>query len=177
MRSLLIQGINAKKMQLRNNSGQEFRSLVESISLNRTVLICSPYRTDLIYESKENLEEPILRLWCKIAGADFNAKLLSEFARGDNEYVTFENYFTSLKKLSFSPFWFSLYRSQFYRVIRQEPNHPVHRKLIGCAEFLATKKYYKVLRRFLRPNDEYALNPFLSSRDIAEDAQQNYLTN
>ncbi len=177
MNSLIIQGVEALRFQFRANSGQEFRSLIESITLKRSALICSPYRIDLIYDSVENIQDRVLILWGKMVGMKRHEINKKSFLAGNDELSTLSNYFFALRMLSFSPYWFRLYRTQFFKVVGQEPDHPVHKKLIGCGNFLVTKKHYKMLKRFMRPNDTYLFPGMMNNREFARIANKLYLSN
>ncbi len=177
MYSLIVQGLAAKKLQFKNHSGQEFRSLIESMTLNKSVLICSPYRIDLIYSSNSNLQTPIKKLWCKISDVPYCKKVSGSFLQASDEVGTFFNYFHSLKQLSFSPQIFKLYKNQFHKVVTQEPNHVIHKKLIDCAYYLSKKRNFKVLKRFLYTKSDFRFYKLIDPLEMAKKARSSYLIN
>jgi hypothetical protein len=140
MYSITIQGANTSSFQFKNSSGQSFRSLVESLVLNSATLISSKYRIDLIYKSETDYQDEILRIWCKLIGKEFTTAVKLKFLRSQGRHETLEQYFTSLIYLARIPAWFKEYSRQLNLVLRQEPNHPIHKEIIGCALHLAKQK-------------------------------------
>lgn len=140
MYSITIQGANTNSFQFKNNSGQSFRSLVEGIVLNPATLISSRYRIDLIYKSEKNHQDEILRIWCKLTGKEFTTAVKQKFLRCHGRHETLEHYFLSLIYLARIPSWFKEYSKQLNLVLRQEPNHPILKEIVGCALHLAKQK-------------------------------------
>jgi hypothetical protein len=137
MFSLIVQGAHANSFAFKQHSGFEFKSFVENLTLSNVTLISSRYRIDLIGSSSEDRMEDIMRAWCRITGRDFNSTNKRKFIRSKGRKEAMENYFTSLLYLLRMPDWFMEYAEELNKVISQQPDHPIHKELINCAQFLA----------------------------------------
>jgi len=177
MYSITVQGVCTGGFQFRNNSGQEFRSLIESMVLNYVTLICSPYRIDLIYYSDQNRQEEVIKTWCKVIGKEFTSSVSKRFLKSEGLESILENYFTSLLYLSRIPEWFQQYSRQFNLTTEQEPNHPIHKKILDCARFLASRQ--SSIKFPLTITNHHSLAYYLlkDHKDFAIQAAKNYLNN
>lgn len=177
MYSLTIQGAHASSYRFKSNSGQEFRSFVESLTLNATTLICSTYRTDLLYLGEEDHQEEIMKAWCKLVGKSISPEVRRRFIRAKGEKNTLESYFISLIYLARMPSWFNNYSKQLNLTIDQEPKHIIHKKIVGCAMHLKSLNQ-SPFHPFI--NDDYNhVTHFLlkNTRSFAVEATKNYLSN
>jgi hypothetical protein len=177
MNSFTIQGVNTGSFQFRHNSGQGFRSLVESLVMNSATLISSKYRIDLIYNSETDRQDDILKLWCTLTGKKFNIAVKQKFLKSRGRHETLEHYFTSLIYLARMPAWFSDYSRQLNLVLLQEPNHPIHKDIVGCARHLAKQK--NSIHLPLDATDKYGVaQRLIKNMDaFASSAAQGYLKN
>jgi hypothetical protein len=177
MYSITIQGANTGSFQFKNNSGQGFRSLVESIVLNSATLISSKYRIDLIYKSETDHQDEILRIWCKLTGKEFTTAVKRKFLRSQGRHETLERYFISLIYLARIPAWFKDYSRQLNLVLHQEPNHPIHKEIVGCALHLARQK--NSIHLPLDASDKYGVAHHLikNMNAFAKSAAHGYLKN
>jgi hypothetical protein len=177
MYSITIQGTHTGNYQFRNNSGQEFRSLVENIVLNCATLICSKYRIDLIYHSDRDRQEEIIKAWCKIVGKEFSSGSKLKFIRSSGRQETLENYFVSLIYLARIPDWFQEYSRQLNLTIDQEPNHPIHKEIVGCAMYLSSCKDSIYLPLNRANKHTIACHLLKNTNAFARKAAQDYLNN
>ena len=177
MYSLRIQGDIASKFAFKQNSGHEFRSFVESLVLNYVTIVCSKYRTDLIYFSEHDRQDELLRAWFKVCGIPFDLKLAEEFKRSEGQNEVFENYFVDLVYLARKPDRFYLYQKQLSLTVQQEPKHPIHQKLISCAQHLAsnTKSFSTPLIMADTPSVAYQI--LKETKTFATNAASGYIDN
>jgi len=177
MYSLSIQGTEANNFQFVNNSGHEFRSLVESLILNYVTLICSKFRTDLIYFSDKDVREEILKAWFRVVGVQYSPKLKKEFVLSSGENEVLENYFVSLVSLAKKPDQFFQYQKQLNLTIDQEQNHPIHKKIVGCAHHLASST--KSFNLPIIKADKHSIAYYLlkNTKSFASIAAKNYIDN
>ena len=177
MHLITVQGEKTGTFKFRDGSGQEFRSFVESLVLNSATIICSPYRIDLMYAGNEDHHDEILKAWCRIIGKDLNQEIKRNFIRTSGKLESLETYFTSLIYLARIPDWFNRYRYQLNLSIDQEPNHPIHKEIVECARYLATKvKHFE--RPFRTPDKSMmAYHLFKNTRSFASHSAKKYLLN
>lgn len=174
---LSVQGAHASSFQFRNKSGHEFRSFVESLVLNHVTVICSKFRTDIIYVAEEDYQEKIMKAWCRVVGKEFSPEIRRKFLRFSDRKETLENYFISLIYLTRMPVWFDQYRQQVNLTIDQEPDHPIHKLIINCARYLA--KGGVSLDLSLTDADKHSIAYFLlkNTKTFALEAARDYNSN
>ncbi len=177
MYSITIQGTHTSSYQFRNNSGQEFRSLVESIVLNYSTLICSKHRIDLIYYSDVDRQDEIMKAWCKVVGKEFSTDSKAKFLRSSSRLKTLENYFVNLIYLARMPKWFHEYSKQLNLTIEQEPNHPIHKEIVACALHLASLKNSVRLPLNQANQHTIAYHLLKDTNAFAQRAAKDYLNN
>lgn len=144
LKFLSIQGKYARGFHLNNDSIQSFRSLVESMTLSSALVISSPYRSDLLYQSDEDISRKLLRVWCAYKGSAYQEAYESRFTQAFGVEETLEFFFVKLTHLSQRKSWFYPYASQFKEIYRKEPKHELLKPLLGCNKFLKSKYLPKV---------------------------------
>jgi len=152
MYSLTVQGARASSFEFRNNSGHQFRSFVENLTSKCATIICSRYRTDLFYSSKNDHQEEIMSVWCDMTGKKFSPKIRNKFIRATGEKDVLQLYFTSLQDLARMPDWFFLYVKQLNLVLNFENQHPIHTEILNCANYLASKNIAEYLPLIQKTN-------------------------
>lgn len=177
MYSLSVQGAGASSFEFKNNSGHEFRSFVENLTMNCATIICSRYRTDLFYFSKDDHQDEIMRVWCSMTSKKFSPAIRNKFIKASGEKEVLQLYFTSLQYLARIPDWFYLYNNQFNLALNFENNHPIHREILGCANYLAAINISENL--LIIPNTKLKNRYILSKNNkfFASEAAKNYLKN
>ena len=139
MNFLCIQGEYARGFRLNSDSIQSFRSMVESMTLSSALVISSPYRSDLLYQSEEHISEQLLRVWCAYKGSPFKASYSNQFTEAFGTSETLEYFFVKLTHLSRRKIWLQPYLNQFREICLKEPNHELLQPLLNCNRFLKSK--------------------------------------
>ena len=139
LRFLCIQGKYARGFHLNGDSIQSFRSLVESMTLSSALVISSPYRSDLLYHSDEDISLKLLRVWCAYKGSPYQDAYASRFTQAFGIEETLEFFFVKLTHLSRRKTWLHPYTNQFTEICLKEPNHELLKPLLGCNKFLRSR--------------------------------------
>lgn len=135
-RFLCIQGKYAPRFYLKNKSTQNFRSLIESITLSNAIVISSRYKSDLIYHAEEDLSPQLIKAWSIYNGMEFNDSFLSKFVVANGENETLEYFFIKLAHAAMHRDWYIDYCHHFEEVCKNEPDHAVLKQLIDCNKYL-----------------------------------------
>ncbi len=174
---LSVQGAHARGFQFKQNSGHEFRSFVESLVLNRTILVCSKFRTDLIYYSDTDRQEEILKVWCRTLGKDYSPGIFRKFLKSAGMHEVLENYFVSLIYLARILDWFHDSKKELNLIIDQEPNHPIHMEIVNCTNSLTRGKDSFSLPLIDADKQTIAYYLFKDTKSFAAKAAKDYLNN
>ncbi len=149
-----IQGKCAPAYWFRNYDSQNFRSVVESITLSQALLISSIYRTDLFFfsESKEdNLK--ILKAWHAFKRLPFTNSIMDKFIRAENRADSLELYFDTLFNLMHQPAHLARYKERFRETAQLESQNLILNDLMACDLHLS-ETYKKEELSHVRLNDK-----------------------
>lgn len=135
-RFLCVQGKYAPRFYLKNKSTQNFRSLIESITLSSAVVISSRYKSDLIYHADKDLSQQLIRAWSIYNGMDYKDSFLNKFISANGESETLEYFFVKLAHAAMHRDWYIDYCHHFEEVCKNEPDHVLLRQLIDCNKYL-----------------------------------------
>lgn len=139
---LSIQGSSAPAFWYKNHDAQNFRSLIESITLSSTLFISSIYRTDLFYRSEKDLSESILHIWCTCKGIHYDHMVKSKFVRAEGLDQSFAFYFESLVHLMTHRRHYERYKERLNEIHQQEDRNTILNELMKCDLHMA-KSYQK----------------------------------
>ena len=135
-RYLCVQGKYAPRFHLKNESTQNFRSLIESITLSNAVVISSRYKSDLIYHAEEDLSYQLIKAWSVFNGLEYKNSFLNKFISANGESDTLEYFFVKLVHLSMNRDWYIDYCHHFEEVCKKEPDHILLKQIISCNKYL-----------------------------------------
>ncbi len=127
-----IQGRYAPSFWFKNQDAHSFRSLVESITLSRSLIISSIYRSDLFYCSDDDKSDLIIRIWCSFKGHHFDDHIKGKFIRADSKPDAFEFYFDTLFHLMLHPPHYERYKERLNEIQQQEKNNSILNELMQC---------------------------------------------
>lgn len=156
---LSIQGRYAPSFWFKHYDAYHFRSVIESITLSRALIISSVYRTDIFFRSKEDQMELILKIWCVLKEFKLTSAVKNKFIRTSNEREAFEFYFDTLFHLMHHPLHFEKYKEHLTEIQLQESNNPILNELMQCDVHLS--------KRYKEQEVDYislALSPSISSK-------------
>ncbi|MEQ9306789.1 MAG: hypothetical protein RJQ14_22935 [Marinoscillum sp.] len=138
---LSIQGSNAPTYWFKNYDAQNFRALVESITINSSLFVSSIYRSDLFYYAEDDeTTDHILRAWCAYKRISFSESRKQKFVRGLNKHEAFEYYFDTIFRLMHQLPHLIRYKERLNELIELEPNNSILKELMECDSHL-TEKY------------------------------------
>lgn len=127
-----IQGRCAPSFWFKYHDAHHFRSLIESITLCRGLVISSMYRTDIFFCSKEDKTDLILKIWCLFKGFNYTQEIKSKFIRTANENEAFEFYFDTLFHLMHHANHFEKYKEELTEIQLQEQDNEILNELMQC---------------------------------------------
>lgn len=159
---LSIQGRCAPSFWFKNRDAHCFRSLIESFTLSRALVLSSIYRTDILFCFPEDHTELILRLWCLWKEFPLNAEIKSKFLRTADNKEALEFYFDTLFHLSHHTHQFEQYRERLSEILHQEPDNAILNELISCDSHLTT--YYCQLE----PHLSLTLSPDIGKKTCTD---------
>ncbi|MGB3469154.1 MAG: hypothetical protein WBA74_27965 [Cyclobacteriaceae bacterium] len=135
-RYLCIQGKYAPKFHLKNECSQNFRSLIESVTLSSALVISSRYKSDIIYCAAEDRTVELIKMWSTYLGISFEGSLPEKFTKANGESDLLEFYFVKLAHLSMHRNWYREYCTLFGDLCNKEPNHKLLAPIIACDKYL-----------------------------------------
>ncbi len=135
-RYLCVQGKYAPRFYLKNESTQNFRSLIESITLSNAVVISSRYKSDLIYHAEEDLSNQLIKAWSVFNGLVYKDSFLNKFISASGENDTLEYFFVKLAHVAMNRDWYIDYCQHFEEVCKKEPEHVLLKQIISCNKYL-----------------------------------------
>ena len=137
MYAISIQGHHACRFQLKNHIAQDFRQLIQSVVMNRVVVISGKYRTDVLYYSNKDNQKVVFKLFCSFVGGAVNEETRKRFSFTSTREDTMQRYFKNLLLLERMPAWFLDYKSRFNEVLALEPKHPILADLASSDRYLS----------------------------------------
>lgn len=135
-RYLCIQGKYAPRFYLKNESAQNFRSLIESITLSNALVISSRYKSDLIYSAEEDLTNQLIKAWSAYKGLEFKDSFLDNFISASGDSDTLEYFFIKLAHVSMHRDWYIDFCQHFEEICEKEPGHALLKPIISCNNYL-----------------------------------------
>lgn len=127
-----VQGKEAQLFSFRNQTAQNFKSLVQSVSEGASLVISSHNRTDVFYSSKSDLSETVIKLW-SLQETSLDTSML-EMVHGREACL--ELFFTSLVSLSSVNSWYEAYLDEFRKACSLDQNNPILKDLKLCEQYL-----------------------------------------
>lgn len=132
-----IQGRHAPSFSLRNQSGQNFHSLLQEIADGPVAIISTKHRTDIIITSDSDPTAEVIKVWELYLGHPVDATKLVYYTGKVN---IFQKFFSSLVSLSKVRKWYKAYLEEFRQVCSTHQNNPIILDLIACEKFLQKNK-------------------------------------
>ncbi|MEP1093875.1 MAG: hypothetical protein ABJG78_02130 [Cyclobacteriaceae bacterium] len=111
MNFVSIQGRHAPGMQFKGDELHVCHQLMRGLSNSEYLVINSPYRTDILYNSPRDKNQSIIRLWCLHKGKNFE-DMLQKFFRAAGSLESLQHYFSRLLLLQRIPTWYNPYRGE-----------------------------------------------------------------
>ncbi|MEQ8474537.1 MAG: hypothetical protein RIC35_25285 [Marinoscillum sp.] len=137
---LSIQGSNAPTYWFKNYDAQNFRALVESITLSNSLFVSSIYRSDLFYYTEDlHTTEKIVRAWCAYKRIPYSEGRQLKFIKGLNKHESFEYYFDTIFRLMHQLPHLIRYKERLNELIELEPNNVILKELMECDSHLVEK--------------------------------------
>lgn len=133
LKYLSIQSRFAPAYWFRHHDAQNFRSVVECITLSQTLLISSIYRTDLFFlTDNEDDISTVIKAWCAFKGLKYDKSSHEKFIRGLDRPKSLEFYFDTLFHLMHQPTHLARYKDRFREVAQIEPSNYILQDLMAC---------------------------------------------
>lgn len=163
MNMISIQGAAARSFYLEEVKQLQFHSKLHSMFDSQYFWACSPYKTDIIYESQSNLNDFIINQLYKLADKPFDAKTRKHFYTSEGSKNTLEAFFIRLYHFTQQKDWYESFIVQFDRQARENPANPITRHLLGCFRHIDLQNF-----RNLYDNE-------LPKRKLTVDRHQTYM--
>lgn len=141
MNFISIQGGRARSFYFENEERRKLYRILRSFLDRKFLLISSPFKTDLLYESEKDHNKYIIKLLHVEIGRKFSEKNISHFYRSDNLSESLENYFSRILQLSIRSKWQQQYLEELGKVASANPNNPILHKVIDCYSHFDVSKY------------------------------------
>ncbi|MEP5613468.1 MAG: hypothetical protein ABJP45_14545 [Cyclobacteriaceae bacterium] len=116
MNLVSIQGRYAPGMQFKGDELHVCHQLMRGLSNSEYLVVNSPYRTDILYNSMHEKNHSIIRLWCLHKGRDFEGTL-QKFFRATGSLESLQHYFSRLLLLQRISAWYDPYRKELDRTL------------------------------------------------------------
>ncbi|GAB4244395.1 MAG: hypothetical protein Tsb0034_22590 [Ekhidna sp.] len=140
-----IQGRHAPRFYFREQSMQNFKTLLDALIDGSAVVVSSPYRTDVIFSSSTDQRNSLFKLWSLYLSSPFSDRDKRKFSFYSEREEVLEMFFASLVTLSKVNGWYEKYLQSFRLVCSDEQNNPIIKELIACESFLQSRN--KTLKR------------------------------
>lgn len=141
MNLISIQGGKARSFYLNEERRRVLYRKLRSFLDRKFLLINSPFKTDILYESEKDHNIYIIKLLYESIDRDFREEHISNFFRSDNIKDSLENYFSRILHLSIRKEWQDQYLEELGKVVLANPNNPVLHKVIECYSHFDVNKY------------------------------------
>jgi len=138
---LSIQGGRARAFYLQDENRRLLYRKLRGVLDRRFLLINSPFKTDLLYEASENHNLYLLEKFYEHKDRTFKKEYLSNFFRADTIQDSLESFFNRILHMSVNESWQQQYLEELSRVVKDNPNNPVLRKVIDCYSYFDTDRY------------------------------------
>lgn len=136
-----IQGGRARSFYLEEENRRMLYRKLRSFLDRKFLLINSPFKTDMLYESEKDHNRYIIKLLYDSIGRTFLEPYISNFYRSDTIQDSLENYFSRILHLSIRKEWQGQYLEELGKVVMANPNNPVLHKVIDCYSHFDVSKY------------------------------------
>lgn len=136
-----IQGGRARSFYLEDESRRMLYRKLRSFLDRNFLLVNSPFKTDVLYESDKNHNAYIIKLLHESISRNFSEGNISSFYRSDNIQESLENYFSRILHLSIRKDWQEKYLEELAKVVLANPTNPVIKKVIECYSHFDVSKY------------------------------------
>lgn len=157
---LHIQGKHAPGFFFRDKTGQNFKSLIQSVTEGAALVISSLYRTDVFYQAQEPHTDHVVKLW-SLQEKSFDPSKLTTVAGRDD---VLEHYFTSLVSFSSANKWYNTYLEEFREACALDRNNPILKDLKLCEQYLQASQ-----KTVTRPVSGGNSNSILPSKEVFSD--------
>ena len=162
-----IQGKYAPSYWLKCKYEFDFCSTIEAITQKPAVILSSPKRTDLFYQSKKDQAGLFIRIWGLYLSKKITDQEINFFQVKKGTLETLDYYFSSLNCLKHRKNEFKTYKKYFANLYNQLSDHPILTTLYQCDKHLhTTNTLKKRLLKFRSINKNRFFNPQTNSSDI-----------
>ncbi|MDX1629808.1 MAG: hypothetical protein R3345_13970 [Fulvivirga sp.] len=136
-----IQGERARSFYFKNEDRRILYRNLRSFLDRHFLLINSPFKTDLLYESEKDHNDYLIKLFYKAKRRAFSETYLSFFYRTTSTRDSLESFFNRIIGLDNHQNWQSRYLAELGRVVSDNPNNPILHKIIACYAHFDNQKY------------------------------------
>ena len=155
-----IQGKYAPAFFFRDKTGQNFKSLIQSLTEGASLVISSLYRTDVFYQAASPHTEEVMKLW-SLQEQSFDLKKLT-IVQGREDVL--EHYFTALVSFSSVNQWYQSYLEEFRLACSLDQNNPILKDLKLCEQYLQASQ-----RTVARPTAVGESSNLLQDKEVFTD--------
>jgi len=138
---LSIQGGRAKAFYLQDENRRLLYRKLRSVLDKKFLLINSPFKTDLLYEASKNHNSYLLKKLYEHKGRVYKDEYIKNFFRADNIQDALESFFNRILHMSVNEQWQQQYLEEMARVVTDNPNNPILKKVIDCYSNFNTDRY------------------------------------
>lgn len=138
-RSISIQGPKARGLYIQPEALFRFREMVAAIVMDYTLVVSTPYRTDILYQAETCHAEVLRKAWFVFAGNQVASPCMDCMHLSEGKEEVLQHYFTSLGYLMSNTYAFNCYRQQFNVLKATEPENPILEEISRCDKHLQDK--------------------------------------
>ncbi|MGL1887636.1 MAG: hypothetical protein OCD76_14060 [Reichenbachiella sp.] len=133
---ITVVGKHAENFYLAQTYLSDFKSLMNTITSGRVLLISTKFRSDLFYSADNPKNNSILKLWALYAHANQSLLENKDLCTSMGNEESLSNYFLSINRLSANRYQYEHYKKVFDRTFNNDQQNPVAMTVIQCDQHL-----------------------------------------